>query len=103
MKDTDKVELTAGAIKSAAESCGTAKEVLKKLFPEVFKESPEWEEMPTSDFKFEYLNQDWGPNEFVRINHTNGSGVIILYPNGTWINNGRTIKVEHGRIWRRKS
>ena len=38
MKDTDKVELTVGNIKAAAEKCGTAKEVLKTLCPEVFNE-----------------------------------------------------------------
>jgi hypothetical protein len=43
MKDTDKVELTVGNIKAAAGKCGTAKEVLKELFPEVFRE--EWEDI----------------------------------------------------------
>jgi len=46
MKDNDKVELTVEAVKRAAEKCGTAKEILKELFPEVFKVSPpEWEDV----------------------------------------------------------
>ena len=40
MKDTDKVELTVGNIKAAADSCPRAKEVLKKLCPNVFED--EW-------------------------------------------------------------
>lgn len=102
MKDTDKVELTVGSVKKAAESCGTAKEVLKTLFPEVFKETPEWEVVPLDDIKPEYVSREWEESNFIRINHTQGDGVIILYPNSTWVNNGCKIKIENGKLWRRK-
>lgn len=98
MKDNEKVELTAGDLRRAAEKCGTAKEVLKTLFPEVFKD--EWEDISDKcelNFKFHKPGEFsiWGlGNNLFAI-----SDGAIRDCNGI----GFEVKIDDGRIWRRKS
>ena len=103
MKDTDKVELTVGNIKAAAEKCGTAKEVLKELFPEVFKESPGWEDV-TDGVKFVYyanakcvtqLETRGGYDCPFKLVFNDDSGRVDEYR--------ENYRLGDGRIWRKKS
>ena len=100
MKDTDKVELTVEAIKRAAGKCGTAKEVLKELFPEVFRESPpEWEDV-TGECRLTYL-----PSQEVAITDRNNWNLYAIKEDGIRECCGLPfgVKIKDGRIWRRKS
>jgi len=48
MKDKDTLTLTVADVKRAAEKCGTAKEVLKEMFPKAFDvPADEWEDVTT--------------------------------------------------------
>jgi len=109
MKDTDKVELTVGNIKAAAEKCGTAKEVLKTLCPEVFKESPpEWEDVT----RLAYVSP-WGEQTLLLcVNDDNSIGkdsnwghreTIDLIPGETLGKKSGRLEIRGGRIWRKKS
>jgi hypothetical protein len=63
MKDDEKVELRVGDIKRAAEKCGTAKEVLKEMFPQVFgDEWGDWEKI-TGECRF--ARWDDGPRGYL--------------------------------------
>jgi len=99
MKDTDKVELTVGDIKRGAEKCGTAKEILKELFPEVFRESPpEWEDVTTNcRFKPDITGSPWIVHGALKIAWARIEDYHIRD------NNFQFYKFERGRIWRRKS
>ena len=100
----DELKITKDRVLAAAEKCGTAKEILKELFPEAFRN--EWELVPVEDLRPEYVTSSFGPtsggSSFIRINHSEGMGVIIIRPDGTWRNNGATIKIENGRVWRKR-
>lgn len=87
------LKITEARVKEAAESCGTAKEVLKKLFPEVF--GCEWEDI-TKNIRIE----------------SNGDELVIT--DGTWYyygikegsirtckGLGNDVKIEYGRVYRR--
>ena len=120
MKDTDKVELTVGDIKRGAEKCGTAKEILKELFPEVFKVSPPtWEDITKCCGFKDYDGDNSEVGIYVPMN---GSDCyycpFIVVPNPEWRKSssgriskegnlvdldGAEIKLENGLIWRRKS
>jgi hypothetical protein len=98
MKDTDKVELTVEAVKRAAEKCGTAKEILKELFPEVFRESPpkeEWEDI-TGGCRFVPDNAG-GP--FIMC----GDLKVSWVPAYEYRVYSSSYKVDDGKIWRKKS
>ena len=100
MKDTDKVELTVGDIKRGAEKCGTAKEILKELFPEVFRESPpEWEDV-TGRASLWCDGQNTYP--IIRIDGIKQKDGYLTgvdnYSAGRW-----RFKIDSGRLWRRKS
>ena len=100
MKDNDKVELTVKAVKRAAEKCGTAKEILKELFPEVFRGSPpEWEEMDLSEF---HLDNDLGGGASLCETRVGDNPFSIIL---SQLDSGQSgkFKVEDGRLWRKKS
>jgi len=101
MDKDEKLTITAGDVLRAAEKCGTAKEVLKEMFPKVFED--EWEIVPVKELDLEYLGEDSLSSDFIRINHSNGEGVILLYNDGQWINNGGKVKIDHGKLWRKKA
>ena len=121
MKDTDKVELTVEAVKRAAEKCGTAKEILKELFPEVFWESPpEWENITTKCVIVPYtascLEDDiMGIGVPMNDGDTPFYCPLVVVYNKKWGGKGFTkegypinsdgviIKMEKGKIWRGKS
>ena len=105
MKDDEKVELRVGDIRRAAEKCGTAKEVLKEMFPEVFKESPpnvEWEDI-TMNIEFISYNETEVVTMFRRfmsecpfkLVFNDDSPLLGMYR--------EKYKLENGKIWRRKS
>jgi hypothetical protein len=102
MKDTDKVELTVEAVKRAAGKCGTAKEVLKELFPEVFRES-EWEDV--TDGALVKTVYPKSGEVSIQVMGSSYKAHIDLFPDKTWsVYEGEgLIKIECGRIWRRKS
>lgn len=98
----DKLEITKEAVLMAAGTCdcGTAKEVLKKLFPEAFVVKEEWEDV-TRIMEF----GPWTLND--------GEETVGVWDNSTrcpfllCVNN-RSVdrdnyKIEEGRIWRKKS
>jgi hypothetical protein len=97
MKDTDKVELTVEAVRRAAGKCGTAKEVLKELFPEAFEEG--WEDV-TDRVGL------WGRGDMVypalSIDGVNKTDAYITGINN-YVGAELVFKLEAGRIWRRKS
>ena len=97
MKDTDKDELTAEAAKRAAEKCGTAKEILKELFPEVFKVS-EWEDVTS----LAVLDDSTG---YLAIGFKDSDDVpYTLTPNNDSVSMALgKYKIEGTHIWRRKS
>ena len=105
MKDTEKVELTAGSVRAAAESCGTAKEVLKKLFPEVFIGDRE-------DVTDKAYIENCGNQLFLCVADDLGEdryhqrSLIYLNPENTWRwHDGSTfvLEISKGKLWRRKS
>jgi len=104
MKDDEKVELRVGDIKRAAEKCGTAKEVLKEMFPKVFIESPpEWEDV-TSEAKF----YNYGAAEVVTLFAQGGRLTcpfrLVFNDHSTRLDEYKTnYKLEDGHIWRKKS
>jgi len=103
MKDTDKVELTVEAVKRAAEKCGTAKEILKELFPEVFKVSPpEWEDV-TNRASVQYHD---GSGKFNLCFNDGTEWPFIVKiegdPNSCSFSSGK-YKITDKAIWRRKS
>ena len=112
MKDTDRVELTVGDIKRGAEKCGTAKEILKELFPEVFKVSPpEWEditgECKISSYRENYLLTPFVPGSTpcyapfcVKITKNSSWNPL---ENGSLVVDGYEVKLEENKVWRRKS
>ena len=99
MKDTDRVELTVGDIKRGAEKCGTAKEILKELFPEVFRESPPvWEDVTLKmklypDNGLFFIQDEWGnlPFKTAEVLPWDKSTVKDQY------------ELRDGIIWRKKS
>lgn len=122
MKDTDKVELTVGNIKAAAGKCGTVKEVLKELFPEVFRESPpEWKDVTRACEIKEYSVYGGSGEGSIGVGVPMHDGdapffcpLVVVY-NKNWGGKGFTkegypidsdgvvIKISGGKIWRRKS
>lgn len=100
--DGDKVELTVEAVRRAAGKCETAKEVLKELFPEVFRASPPgWEDVTndakvvfhrsSGDFNLCFYGLDW---PFI--------ARLAGDPNSCSFSLGM-YKISDGRIWRKKS
>ncbi len=67
MKDEDVVQITVGAVKKAAGQCSVARDVLKTLCPEVFKEP----EFKVGDIVHVMGN---GDGILVGIDHTNSDG-----------------------------
>ena len=96
MKDNDKVELTVGNIKAAAEKCGTAKEVLKELFPEVFE--GRWEKMDLSDF---ILDKGMSTGASLCLPEEEINPFNITLSDLASGMSGK-FKVEDGKLWRRK-
>jgi hypothetical protein len=67
MKSDEVLTVTAGKVKEAAESCPTADGVLRKMFPEVFKE--EWRDI-TRECNLEIVRSNLGvPGYWVKIYH----------------------------------
>ena len=95
----EELKITKERVLAAAWDCPTAKEVLKKLFPEVFKESPpEWEDV-TALCSFAADTQD-GPFIVCR-----GRKIGFL-EQGHTLNYSEGAEHKHdvrdGRIWRRR-
>lgn len=111
MKDTDKVELTVNNVKAAAESCGAAKEVLKKLFPKVFEESPEWEDITEACSIVPFGPNSYGGRTYIRTPCGNypfrivfsKSPEIVFDDDGIANYTNNKYKTDGNRIWRRKS
>jgi len=99
MKDDEKVELKVGDIKRAAGKCETAKEILKELFPDVFKVSPpEWEKMSLSEFCLD-MGTETGATLYWKAGGLNPFAIILSnLASGT----SGEFKVEDGQLWRRK-
>jgi hypothetical protein len=93
MKD-EELKITKERVLSAAGKCGTAKEVLKELFPEAFGD--EWEDVTNRMFI------DQGAWLSLR-----GSGCIGESPFSIIVNYdsnyANRYKIERGKIWRKKS
>ena len=103
MKDTDKVELTVGNIKAAAEKCGTAKEVLKELFPDVFKPSPpEWEDV--TDEARVMFHAGSGKFNLMFRNGLDWPFIVVITgdPDSGSYGQGH-YKIDDNKIWRKKS
>ena len=100
-----KLEITEERVKEAAESCGTAKEVLKKLFPEVFKK--EKDDVSEDLFVMTDAMLPDGCNVVLAVENKsrgNVNDLIMLYGNGTWrCDYEGNLELKDGRIWRRKS
>ena len=102
MDKDEKLTITAGDVLRAAEKCGTAKEVLKEMFPKVFGD--EWEDV-TKAAEF-----DWGWSEnreiIICINRKDRQGrdCIGLNKDGTWdIFPAGSLRVKSGKIWRKRA
>ena len=104
---SEELKITKERVLSAAGKCGTAKEVLKELFPEVFGE--EWEDV-TGQAYFEY----WGTTRELLLcvedrpedrgtprGHRSCLSIKEAYPTPGGESN--KLKIEKGKIWRRKS
>ena len=87
-----KVELTVEAVKRAAGKCGTAKEVLKELFPGVFGES-EW-----VDVTKEVIIYSWQGG--VGVWHGNYCPFIVTVNEHSEVFG--TYKIEKEKLWRKK-
>ena len=86
-----KFKITKEAVLRAAGKCGTAKEVLKEMFPEAFKE--EWEDVTDKM----YIDQG------LYVSFVGGSETPF-----TLVKRGESFyrdnyKIENERIWRKKS
>ena len=99
--DGEKVELTFGDVRRAAESCPDAKRVLERLVPKVFAPVEEWEDVSDQvSVKPRFVGA--GPNEVATLvgNDFNIPLVVVLNP----LYGGRyKYKIENGRAYRLKA
>lgn len=97
---SEELKITKERVLSAAGKCGTAKEVLKELFPEVFAVKEEWEDV-TNQYRADYGIMDKTEGLYL----TDGSHWPILVLDVAYSKNSALsgmVKVEKGRIWRKK-
>ena len=94
---SEELKITKGRVLEAADSCGTAKEVLKKLFPEVFEVKEEWEDVSDKcRIKFGYADV---------VIAGDGWNLFAIRGGALKTCDGLPfdVKIEGGRIWRKKS
>ena len=99
------LKVTEERVKAAAEKCGTAKEILKELFPEVFRESPpEWEDVTKLCLVVTCFPKRGEISLSVPM-QSGGTRHIDIFPDKTWsyFSGSGDIKIEDGYIWRKKS
>ena len=93
------LKITKERVLEAAESCGDAKEVLKKLFPEVFKEKSKYYD--SSEIRLRVARSDipecgWRIEVVV-----GGKTMCFIGPHGTNTDAVGSLE-EHSRTWRLK-